>query len=130
LSELIKYNIGEEINLCVSNHFIEQRAYELCEEIRKNSLYKVARVDVSGGTILDGQWNGKDLITKVIPEDTKGTYYSIKPDPNGLKFAKGELTYKEYSKIQKKANINGFSFFFVVIGFFVIMMFTLMKFLT
>jgi len=116
--------------LCVSNHFIEQNAYEICEEIRKNSLYKVVRVDISGGTILDGQWNGKDLITDVILEDTKGTYYSIKPDPHGLRFAKGELTYEEYSKIQKKANINGFSFFFMIISFFVIMMFALMKFVT
>lgn len=126
----IKFNTGEVINLCVSNHFIEQKAYEICEEIRKNSLYKVVRVDVSGGIILDGQWNGKDLITKVILEDTKGTYYSIKPDPHGLRFAKGKLTYKEYSKIQKKANINGFSFFFAIIGFFVTMMFILMKFVT
>lgn len=115
--------------MCISNSFIEQKAYEICEEIRKNSWYTVVRVDV-GGNVLDGQWNGKDLITKVILEDTKGTYYSIKPDSNGLRFAKGEINYKEYSKIQKKQDLNGLSYFFVIIGFFVIMMFTLMKFLT
>lgn len=121
--------------MCVSNNFIEQQAYEMGEEIRKNSLYKLVRVEVSGGNSLEFQkqddyWNGKDLITKVILEDTKGTLYSVKPDHNGLRFAKGEITYKEYNQLQKREDFKGFSYFFVIIGFFIIMMFMLMRYLT
>lgn len=121
--------------MCVSNNFIEQQAYEMSEEIRKNSLYKVVRVDVSGGNSCefqkqDNQWNGKDLITKVTLEDKKGIFYSVKPDHNGLRFAKGEINYKEYSQLQRKEDLKGFSYFFVIIGFFIIMMFALMRFLT
>lgn len=121
--------------MCVSNNFIEQQAYDMSEEIRKNSLYKVVKVDVSGGDGLGFQkqndhWNGTDLITKVILEDKKGTIYSIKPDDIGLRFAKGEITYKEYSQLQKKEDLKGFSYFFVIIGFFIIMMFTLMGIIT
>ena len=36
--------------MCVSNNFIEQQAYEVSKEIRKNSLYKIVRVEVSGGS--------------------------------------------------------------------------------
>ena len=48
------------------------------------------------------QWNGQDFITKIILEDKKGALFSVKPDYSGLRFAKGEITYKEYNKIQKK----------------------------
>lgn len=121
--------------MCVSNHFIEQQAYQISEEIRKSSLYNMVRVVVSG----DGgfglqqqhnQWNGKDLITKVILEDREGMLYSVKPDHNGLRFAKGEITYKEYCKMQKKEDLRGFGYFFMSIGFVFIMMFTLVQFLT
>jgi hypothetical protein len=63
-------------------------------------------------------------------EDKKGTIYSIKPDHIGLRFAKGEISYKEYSQIQKKEDLKGFSYFFVIIGFFLIMMFMSMRIIT
>ena len=120
--------------MCVSNNFIEQQAYKISEEIRKNSLYKVIRLDVSGVSSLgiqkqDDQWNGKDFITKVILEDTRGNYYSVKPDYNGLRFAKGEINYKEYSKLQKKEDLKGLSYFFGITGILIIMMVTFMRFL-
>ncbi|KAA9021047.1 hypothetical protein [Niallia endozanthoxylica] len=119
----------------MSNHFIEQQAYLVSEEIRKSSLYNVVRVDVSGDGGLKSQqqhnqWNGKDLITKVILEDKEGRLYSVKPDHNGVMFAKGEITYKEYSKLQKKEELRGYGYFFASTGFLIIMMFALLKFLT
>ncbi|WP_338472955.1 hypothetical protein R4Z10_09630 [Niallia sp. XMNu-256] len=116
----------------MSNNFLEHQAYEISEEIRKQSLYKWVGLEVSGNDGMgikkkNTQWNGNELITKVILEDKNGTSFSINPDQNGLRFAKGEITYKEYCKLQKKADVQGYSYFFGIIGFFIIMMFTLTR---
>ena len=121
--------------MCISNNFIEQQAYRISEEIRKNSVYRVVGVDASGVSDLsvnqqNDHWNGKDLITKVILEDKDGRLYYVKPDDNGLMFSKGEITYKEYGKRQKKEDVKGISYFFVSIGFIFILMITLLKFLS
>ncbi|WP_394237541.1 hypothetical protein [Niallia oryzisoli] len=121
--------------MCISNNFIEQQAYEITEAIRKSSTYNVLRAEISGGNSLEFQkqndhWNGKDFITKVILEDKNGFLYAVKPDYNGLRFAKGEISYKEYNQLQKKEDIKGFSYFFGIIGSFMGMMIMLMKLFT
>lgn len=121
--------------MCVSNNFIEQQAYEVSKEIRKNSLYNIVRVEVSDGSRYvfqehDDKWNGKDYITNIFLEDVKGILYSVKPDDHGLRFAKGEITYTEYNQLQKKEDFKGFSYFFVIIGFFIIVMFIFMRYFT
>jgi len=123
------------IHLCFSNNFIEQRAYEMSEDIRKNSLYKFVRVDISGDNSLELQkqndhWNGSALITKVILEDKKGKLYSVEPNLNGISFAQGEITYREYRQLQKKESLNAWICFIGIVVFFGISMFTLMKYLT
>lgn len=121
--------------MCVSNNFIEQQAYRISKEIQNNSLYKVVRLENTEGNSLGLQtqedpWNGKDFITKVILEDKEGNLYSVNTDNNGLRFAKGEITYKEYRKLQRKENLKGYSYFFVTSGFLITVMFTLKWFLT
>ena len=118
------------IRLCVSSHFVEQQAYKICEEIRNSTLYKVVRIVCSEGNDIADQWNGKDLITQVILEDKTGNLYSIKPDHTGLRFAQGEISYREYRKTQKQEGIKGYSSFFLLMGFSFVMMITLMRFLT
>ena len=114
---------------------MEHQAYKTSEEIRKQSLYKVVKVEVFGGKSFefsqqDEQWNGKDFITKIILEDKKGALFSVKPDYSGLRFAKGEITYNEYNKMQKKEDVKGVWYFSGIIGSFMLMMFILMKFVT
>lgn len=114
---------------------MEHQAYKISEEIRKQSLYKVVKVEVFGGKSFefsqqDEQWNGKDFITKIILEDKKGALFSVKPDYSGLRFAKGEITYNEYNKMQKKEDVKGVWYFSGIIGSFMLMMFILMKFVT
>jgi hypothetical protein len=124
--------------VCYSNNFIEQQAYEMSEKIRKNSLYKFVRVEYSIGTSLVSQkqnmpsqehptTNGLALITKVILKDKDGTIYSVEPSPNGVRFAKGEISYKEYKKLEQRETYKGIATFLVIIGFFIILMFILMK---
>ena len=121
--------------MCITNNFMEHQAYTISEEIRKQSLYKVVKVEVFGGKSFefsqqDEQWNGKDFITKIILEDKKGALFSVKPDYSGLRFAKGEITYNEYNKMQKKEDVKGVWYFSGIIGSFMLMMFILMKFVT
>jgi hypothetical protein len=119
------------IKVCVSNNFIEQQAYKMTEKIRDISLYKLVRIDYSGGKSIilqkqiehgndccDIPTNGEALITKVILEDKDGTLYSVEPDINGLRFAEGEISYNKYRKLQKKNDVTMLFSFIGIIGFF------------
>ena len=65
---------------------------------------------------------GTALITKVLLEDKDGTPYSVEPNLNGLRFAKGEISYKKYQKLQRKNDVTMFLCFFGIIGFFIVLM--------
>ncbi|MDF0727651.1 hypothetical protein PY093_13235 [Cytobacillus sp. S13-E01] len=118
--------------MCISTNFIEQQAYEMSEKIKKNSLYKFVGVAFSGSDSSsfnqNQNWNGSGLITKVNLEDKDGTSYIIEPNSNGLRFAQGEITFSEYKKLQRKENYFGYTLIFMILGFFSVIMFTLMKF--
>ncbi|SOC21890.1 hypothetical protein SAMN05880501_11384 [Ureibacillus xyleni] len=121
--------------MCISSNFIELQAYKICEEIRKQSVYKLVRLEASEGRIIELQniqnyWDGKALITKAVLEDINGKLYLVNPDDNGLKFAKGEITYKEYRRIDKSENLKAIIFFSLLIGLTMATMFMLAKFLT
>jgi Na+(H+)/acetate symporter ActP len=127
--------------VCDSNNFIEQQAYEWCEKIRKDSVYKFLRVEYSGGNSLGLQkqnnhsqgnqtTNRSAIITRIVLEDKDGTVYPVEPNPNGLRFAKGEITFKEYRKLQNRETINFFTIFFVMSACFGGLMFTLVRFFT
>lgn len=116
--------------MCVSNPFIEQEAYDFSEKIQKQALYKFVRTEVAGNHF-NGQ-NGGDfpLISKVVLEDADGKLYYVAPNPNGLKFAKQEITYKEYKRLEKKETLNAVALFFVILSFFGGSMAALIKFFT
>lgn len=126
--------------MCVSNNFIEQQAYKMTEEIRRNSLYQFVGVDYSDGEGVGFQKqddnrvehnglqpNGIALIKKVFLEDMDGTLYSIEPNLNGLRFAKGEITYHKYRILQRKNDNTMFISFFGIIGFFIFSLLLLSK---
>lgn len=114
--------------MCFSYNIIEFQAYEMSEKIRLNSIYKFVRVEyLEGNNVKKG--SGSALITKVILEDKDGTLYSVEPNPNGLGFAKGEITYKEYNKLQNRETINVLGISSVIIIFFSVLMFVLMRYL-
>lgn len=120
--------------VCINNNFIETEAYRITEEIRKNSLYKVVELEVAGANNLslqklDEQWNNNDLITKIILEDKNRNRFSVNPDHFGLRFAKGEISYNEYNQLQKKDNLKWFSYSILGIGFLMIMLYIILKFL-
>jgi hypothetical protein len=122
--------------VCAPNNFIEQQAYEMYEEIKVNSVYNFIRVDYSEGRNLgshlqnDNTRNGSALITRVVLGDKDGTLYTVKPNPHGVRFAKGEITYKDYKKLQKKETVNGIATLFGILVFFSGSMYFLMKIFT
>lgn len=117
--------------MCFSTNAIEKQVYETTETIRDLSIYKFVRADVTGGKSQEFQNGGEHmgLITSVILEDRDGTLYSVEPNANGLKFAKGEITYKEYTRIQKRETVKGLSYFFLGISTIFVMGLAMVKFL-
>jgi hypothetical protein len=119
--------------VCAPNNFIELQAHEMYEMIRGNSVYNFIRVDYSEGSYqgthsqVDNTRNGSALIIRVVLEDKDGTLYTVEPNPNGVRFAKGEITYKEYKKLQKRETVNGIATFFGILVFFSSTMYFLMK---
>ncbi|CAG9609857.1 hypothetical protein NEOCIP111885_03600 [Pseudoneobacillus rhizosphaerae] len=123
--------------MCSPFHFIEQQAFEMSEKIRKETIYKFVNVEVSESSNLESQKsyahsNGYEYnsqpragyITKVILVDEKGALFPVEPSMDGLRFAKGEISYKEYNKRQKKETINLVSVFFVAVGLIGLVMLT------
>lgn len=124
---------NEGTKVCVSNRFIEQQAYDFSEKIRVSSLYRFVGTELSKDDLVTSNGTVEDpfvLITKVILEDTDGTLYYVAPNVNGLRFAKREITYKEYKKLQKNETRNAIVMFFGILGFFSVFMITMMKYLT
>ncbi|WP_174728770.1 hypothetical protein [Mesobacillus harenae] len=58
------------------------------------------------------------MITKVILEDKYGRLFSIEPNDIGLRFAKGDITYNDYLRLQKKGNRQLILIFLGVTGLF------------
>ncbi|WP_050182595.1 hypothetical protein [Domibacillus robiginosus] len=112
--------------MCFSNNVFEQQALEMAEQIQKKSIYKFVGANFLGSRRLefheqssnvndykDTLGNGTALITEVILEDSDGNQYSIEPNPNGLRFAKGEITYKEYENLEINGNKQGLRLVFI-----------------
>jgi hypothetical protein len=128
--------------VCSPFHFIEQEAFEMSEKIRNETIYKFVNVEVSESSSQGSQqykvdsnscnehsetWAG--YIKKVILEDDKGNLFLIEPSMDGLRFAKGEITYQEYGKLQKRETINIVSIFFMAVGLIGCLMFAVKRFL-
>jgi hypothetical protein len=123
----IKVNQSNEVIIvCAPINFIEQQAYEMYENIRKSSIYKLIRVDYSVGNNQESQ-TGSALITQVVLEDNEGNVYFVEPNSFGVRFANGEITYKEYKKLKKRETLNGIVLFLGIIVFFSGLMIILMK---
>ena len=105
--------------MCFSNNAIEQLAYTMSEQIYKHSIYKIIKIEFIGGESIDIQNQTQNLfsldvskelplVTKLVLKGENGILYAIEPNENGLKFAKGQITYKEYNSIQKGGIYKGF----------------------
>jgi hypothetical protein len=106
------------INVCVSNNFVDLQANDFCEKILEHSLYNFVGVNRSEINYHQKDGNELGFIKTVILQDNDGTVYYVEPNSNGLKFAKQEITYKEYKRLQRKETITAFSGFFLIGGSF------------
>jgi len=105
--------------MCLTNNFVEEQAYKVSKTIKESSIYKFDRVIYSNNNIdvfLDSNWDEKSLITNVVLKDNYDQEYVIKPNQNGMKFAKGEISFKKYTKLQRKEDTQGiWAFIFSVV---------------
>ncbi|MBN8200052.1 hypothetical protein [Bacillus sp. NTK034] len=101
--------------MCFTHDVIERQAFKICEEMKIHSIYSLVGVTTTDGPIRKIQENTSiesnfnllpgealPLITKVMLQDANGSHYWVIPDEEGLQFAKGEITYKEYKRLQAK----------------------------
>jgi hypothetical protein len=134
-------NKGVMLDMCFSNNAIEQLAYEISKKIYENSIYKIVKIEFIGGHSIELQKQQRDpfvvdagrelpLITKILLEGENGIFYSIEPNLNGLQFAKGEITYKEYNNIQKGEKIRGLIYVSISIIAFLLVGWAIVEYLT
>lgn len=97
--------------MCFSSNAMEHQAYRFTEKIHNSSLYKIVRLELIGKYVdfdseipLNAQLNSGEhlpLIKNVILEDLFGKQYKIQPNVLGVKFAWGEMTYRQYVYSEK-----------------------------
>ncbi len=87
----------------------------------KNSIYKPISLDFIGEKNIGiqdfkFQENGGELplITRIVLEDKAGLRTSIEPNKNGLMYAMGEISYKEYKKTQNQDSRQFIGYFFAI----------------
>ncbi|MEK4083555.1 hypothetical protein [Psychrobacillus sp. FSL K6-1415] len=113
--------------MCFSTNVIERQALTISEQIIKNSIYKPVSLDIIGEKNIEIQdfimkGNGEEisLITRVNLEINEGLQLSVEPNENGLKYAMGKISYKEYKKMQNQESRKFIWYFFAISGAFLL----------
>jgi len=107
--------------LCFSTNVFEKQASVISEKIIKNSIYKPISLDFIGEKnvgiqdfIFQENGGEQSLITRIVLEDNAGLRTSIEPNENGLMYAMGEISYKEYKKTQNQDSRQFIGYFFAI----------------
>jgi hypothetical protein len=114
--------------MCVSNNAFEFQAYKMSEQIIKHTIYQPVKVVYFGEKEADvNEISAIELITKIILQDNEGHVYEVEPSENGIRFAKGEITYQEYLQRGKKDIRNLITYSSASIGLLLIMSWALVE---
>ncbi|NME06877.1 hypothetical protein [Psychrobacillus sp. BL-248-WT-3] len=113
--------------MCFSTNVIEQQALIISDKIIKNSIYKPVSLDfISEKNVgiqdFTMQSSGKDisLITRINLENNEGLQISVEPNENGLRYAMGEISYKDYKKLQNQESRQFIWYFFAISSVFLL----------
>lgn len=118
--------------MCVSNNAFEMQTYKLSDEIRMNSVYTPVEVVYAEGkrvNVDDKQMLPAGFIKKVVLRDKEGNDYEVEPTENGLSFARGEMSYRDYQLQQKKENRKAITLSTGAVGFIFLMGWAFLKFI-
>lgn len=111
--------------MCLSNDVLEQGAYLIFNQIIKETTYEIVCLEIDGKRLQYQDYysiGNKEflqhnvLMSKIHLRDKTGNIYLIEPNMNGLKFAKGEISFAEYIRQQKKAERLAFCLFGILVG--------------
>ncbi|WP_277586687.1 hypothetical protein [Psychrobacillus antarcticus] len=113
--------------MCFSTNVIEQQALIISDKIIKNTIYKPVSLDFISEKnvgIQDFQMQniGEEisLITMVNLENNEGLQISVEPNENGLRYAMGEISYKDYKKLQNQESRQFIWYFFDISSVFLL----------
>ncbi|MEK3997123.1 hypothetical protein MKX96_01460 [Psychrobacillus sp. FSL W7-1493] len=113
--------------MCFSTNVIEQQALIISDKIIKNTIYKPVSLDFISEKnvgIQDFQMQniGEEisLITMVNLENNEGLQISVEPNENGLRYAMGEISYKDYKKLQNRESRQFIWYFFAISSVFLL----------
>gem|GEM_PF-5737156 len=123
--------------MCLDNNAIEHQAKNFFKEIQEHSIYQPIKLLVDEGKyipVLDNNEieciTSSVLIKKIFLSDSDGKLYAIEPNRNGLRFAKGEMNYREYSWKCKKEMGYGIVILLMSLGFLISFGWIIVKFLS
>ncbi|SEM15248.1 hypothetical protein SAMN04487786_1177 [Paenisporosarcina quisquiliarum] len=95
--------------MCFSTNIIEQQALIISDKIIKNSIYKPVSLDFINEKnvgiqdfIMQSRGKELSLVTRVNLVNYEGLQISVEPNENGLMYAMGEISYKDYKKLQNQ----------------------------
>ncbi|OCA88225.1 hypothetical protein A8F94_10510 [Bacillus sp. FJAT-27225] len=98
--------------MCVPNDSIELGIQTIVRQMIQDSAYRITGLEINGGRVVStAVVKPTDLITSVLLVDKAGISYSVKPGFPGIRFTRGEITYDEYVRLQKRANQLSFCLF-------------------
>lgn len=113
--------------MCFSTNVIEQQALIISDKIIKNSIYKPVSLDfISEKNVgiqdfaMQSSGNNISLITRVNLVNNEGLQISVEPNENGLRYAMGEISYKDYKKLQNQESRQFIWYFFAISSVFLL----------
>ncbi|WP_144513263.1 hypothetical protein [Bacillus sp. FJAT-22090] len=108
--------------MCFSTNIIEQQALIISDKIIKNSIYKPVSLDFINEKnvgiqdfIMQSRGKELSLVTRVNLVNYEGLQISVEPNENGLMYAMGEISYKDYKKLQNQES-KQFIWYFLAIS--------------
>ncbi len=109
--------------MCFSTNIIEQQVRIISDKIIKNSIFKPVSLDFSSEKnvgiqdfMIHSRSEEISLVTRVNLENNEGILNSIETNENGLMYAMGEISYKDYKnkKLQNQESRQLYWYFLAI----------------
>lgn len=107
--------------MCFSHENHNLMMYPALIKIINESIYDVVGLELVGGKVLPikhethstlvQELTKTEIVKHVLLVDDAGTIFSVEPDVKGLEFAKGQISFDEYKRDQKKSTKLAFGLF-------------------
>ncbi|WP_043929923.1 hypothetical protein [Bacillus sp. EB01] len=100
--------------MCVANDSFEQGSQSIVDQMIRETAYKITGFEINGKLVENSSTaliKPSDMISGVLLVDKAGASHLIKPGIPGIRYTRGDITYDEYVRLQKRADRLGFGIF-------------------